>query len=104
MWTGDRKPMQHSDFRIGCEFRTSGGRWRCTDVGTRTIVAIKLNHDDEPSWYIGPPYKVVEHVFDEYDLEACEKGPRQRGYDDSGRAEIVIVPAERSSKRGLVGQ
>src|SRR4051794_28747912 len=78
VWTGNRKPMKHSDFRIGCEFLTGGGRWRCTDVGTRVITAIKLNHDDDPSWYIGPPYKVVESVFDEYDFEGREKAPRQR--------------------------
>jgi hypothetical protein len=86
--------MKHSDFRVGCEFLSGNGRWRCTDVGTRIITAIKLNHDDDPSWYIGPPYKVVESVFDEYDFEGCEKAPRQRGYDDSGRSEIVTVPRQ----------
>lgn len=34
--------MEHKDFRIGLEFWTATGAWRCTDVGTRTIVAIKL--------------------------------------------------------------
>jgi hypothetical protein len=62
--------MAHSDFSIGCEFLTESGRWRCTDVGTRTIIAIKIEKDD-PSWYAGPPYGVVETVFDEYDIEAC---------------------------------
>ncbi len=60
--------MRHSDFRIGTEFFTATGRWRCTDVGTRTVVAIKLDKRD-PSWYYGPPYAVVEVVFDENDLE-----------------------------------
>jgi hypothetical protein len=99
VWTGNRKPMRQSDFRIGCEFLSGNGRWRCTDVGTRIIAAIKLNHDDDPSWYNGPPYKVVEQVFDEYDIEGCEKAPRQRGYDDSGRAEIVTVSRKSSSGR-----
>ena len=54
---------------IGSEFYAGGGKYRCTDKGTRTIVAIKLEHDDE-SWYNGPPYAVAETVFDEYDLEA----------------------------------
>jgi hypothetical protein len=63
--------MKHSDFTIGCEFVTATGRWRCTDVGTRTIVAIKLDKKDDPSWYDGPPYGVLEQVFDEYDMEGC---------------------------------
>jgi hypothetical protein len=26
---------------------------------------------DNPSWLVGPPYAVVERVFDEYDLPGC---------------------------------
>ena len=44
-------------------------RWRCTNIGT-LVVAIKLEHDDDPTWYNGPPYKIVEHVIDEYGLMA----------------------------------
>ena len=55
---------------------TASGRWRCIDVGKRIIAAIRLNHDDEPSWYNGPPYAVTEAVFDEYDFEGCEAGSR----------------------------
>ncbi len=54
---------------VGTEFFTETGKWRCTDKGTRVVVAIKLEHDDE-SWYNGPPYAVAETVFDEYDREA----------------------------------
>jgi hypothetical protein len=61
--------MKHSDFTIGCEFHTATGKWRCTDIGTRIIVAIKLDQDD-PRNYNGPPYGIVEHVFDEEDI-AC---------------------------------
>lgn len=64
--------MEHSQFSIGTEFTTATGRWRCTDIGTRTIIAIKLDRPDDPSWYNGPPYAVAESVFDEYDLEGCE--------------------------------
>ncbi|MGH6899756.1 MAG: hypothetical protein ACREJ5_24935 [Geminicoccaceae bacterium] len=63
--------MRHQDFRIGLEFMTATGRWRCTDVGTRTIAAIKLDRPDDSSWFNGPPYAVAEQVFDEYDIEAC---------------------------------
>lgn len=67
--------MQKAEFQIGTEFYTGAGRWRCTDVGLRTIMAIKLEHDDDPSWYNGPPYAVAEHVFDENDIEACALQP-----------------------------
>lgn len=82
--------MEQSDFHIGLEFYTATGRWRCTDIGTRVIVAISLEpHEiisveyqdgerietrsmtDDPSWHHGPPYAIVEQVFDEYDLEGC---------------------------------
>lgn len=73
------------------EFFTAAGRWRCTDVGSRVIVAISLEaHEivtqhtdtsgqrvetramtDDPSWHAGPPYAIVEHVFDEYAIEDC---------------------------------
>ena len=62
--------MQHADFPIGLEFYTASGRWRCTDVGTRVIVAIPLDAADA-TWYNGPPYAVAETVFDEDDLEGC---------------------------------
>ncbi len=63
--------MKKEDFKIGQEFFTDTGKWRCTDIGTRTIVAIKLDKDDK-SWYNGPPYAVAEEVFDEYDFEGCD--------------------------------
>lgn len=63
--------MQHKDFRIGVEFECGGRRWRCTDIGTRTVIAIPLEHPEDPSWYNGPPYAVAEHVFDEDSVEAC---------------------------------
>lgn len=63
--------MQHGEFAIGTEFRTETGIWRCTDIGTRTIIAIKISDRDDPAWLIGPPYAVAEMVFDEDDLEGC---------------------------------
>ncbi len=62
--------MQHNDFHVGLEFYTATGRWRCTDVGSRVVVAIQLDAPD-PSWYQGPPYAVVESVLDENDLGGC---------------------------------
>ena len=88
--------MKHSDFHIGLEFITAAGRWRCTDVGSRTVAAIRLDHDDDPGMYNGPPYAVVEPVFDEYDFEGCSRAPartsRRFRPDNSGKSEITIVP------------
>jgi hypothetical protein len=81
--------MKHSDFTIGQEFLCGDKRWRCTDIGTRTIVAICLekaeyvSHRDgkkitltgqeaDEGWFDGPPYAVEEIVFDEDDIEGCE--------------------------------
>ena len=47
-------------FAIGDEFLTLTGRWRVTDVGTWTVIAIRVDR-------VGPPYAVVERIFDETD-------------------------------------
>ena len=62
--------MNHEDFKIGLEFWMGANKWRVTDIGTRVIVAIKLDKAD-PSGYNGPPYAIVEHALDEYDFPAC---------------------------------
>lgn len=66
--------MTKDDFQIGAEFYTGAGKWRCTDVGTRVIIAIQLDQED-PSWFAGPSYAVVEWVFDEYDFGGCSLDP-----------------------------
>jgi hypothetical protein len=71
----DPAPPRPADFVLGREFFCGGKRWRCTDIGTRTVVAIALDHDDDPSWYNGPPYAVAEQVFDEDDLAGCSFSP-----------------------------
>jgi hypothetical protein len=85
--------MKHSEFRIGLEFWCGGTRWRCSDVGTRVVTAVSLEPHavvkitsqggtpkssqtrryitGDPDWLLGPPYKIAETVFDEYDIEAC---------------------------------
>lgn len=69
--------MQHSDFRIGTELCCGGRLWRCTDIGTRTIVAIRIDRaevggspalrrtlsgaeSEAEGWFRGPPYAVAE--------------------------------------------
>jgi len=64
--------MKPADFHIGLEFVASAGfRWRCTDVGTRTILAIRLDPGEDPIWHQGPPYIAEETVFDEAGLRQC---------------------------------
>jgi hypothetical protein len=96
IWSGNLPPMTRADFQIGCEFLTAAGRWRCTDVGKRTIAAIRLDHDDDPSWYNGPPYAAIETVFDEYDFEGCEPAPERCTYDASASE---IAPVRRKRRR-----
>ena len=95
----ERQPMEHRDFTIGREFETATGTWRCTDVGTRTVVAIKVSdHQDDPSWFNGPPYAVAEVVFDEYDLDGCWPVGLRDGRDaeEGGRATTPPPKATRS--------
>lgn len=68
--------MNIEDFQIGKEFwlkhRDGFVRWMCTDKGTRVVTALCLdNHPDDPSWFNGPPYAVVEHVVDEDSMNIC---------------------------------
>jgi hypothetical protein len=81
--------MNHSDFVIGEAFLCAATKWRCTDIGSRTIAAIcidyvevggnipevqrRLNHAEaeQAGWFNGPPYAVIERVFDEEDQKAC---------------------------------
>jgi hypothetical protein len=94
--------MQHAEFKIGEEFWCGGWQWRCTDIGTRTIVAIRIDRvevggkpapaqagvperrrvlsraeAEAEGWLNGPPYAVAESVFDEYDIEACSPEPKE---------------------------
>jgi hypothetical protein len=96
--------MRLTEFRIGQEFYCGGKQWRCTDVGSRVVVAICLETHaivsadvrgggpplgpehrqltDEASWFNGPPFAVVEEVFDEYSIEDCSLTPAG---EDRGR-------------------
>lgn len=111
--------MKHSDFVIGKSFWCGGREWRCTDIGTRTIIAICLDdHEvvtvslgpvreetrrtitrseaEADGWFNGPPYAVAEHVFDEYDQHPCAfdaVGPGEGdGETGPGRQCGVLTP------------
>jgi hypothetical protein len=85
--------MTHNEFAIGRAFTNGHFLWRCTDIRTRTVVAIQIDHAEvvsiatrggrcgpetqavvDPrryhSWLNGPPYALAEMVFDEYDLSS----------------------------------
>jgi hypothetical protein len=70
-FTMQDEDMQRRDFHVGMEFYTASGRWRCTDVGRRTVVAIHINAGDA-SWYSRPPYAVAESIIDEDAYAGCE--------------------------------
>jgi hypothetical protein len=81
--------MKMEDFVVGKYFWCGDQQYRCTDIGSRTVVAIHvdrvevagnapeqrrtLSRDEAEAegWFNGPPYAVAEHVFDEYDQEGC---------------------------------
>ena len=85
--------MKHSDFKINESFVCGDNIWLVTDIGTRTIIAIKIselpihNNTDgitekvllskqqaiAAGWFIGPPYAVKVEVFDEYDIAGCHE-------------------------------
>lgn len=69
--------MKRPLMRIGQEFvhPDTKERWRVTDVGTRTFIAINLDRpltNFDPSWFDGPPYAVAEEVWDEADWFTLE--------------------------------
>jgi hypothetical protein len=83
--------MKLNEFKIGAEFYCDGRKWRCTDVGTRTVIALPADRvmvatsesgetscEERPVTerdFSGPPYANAEHVFDEPDIEACTLAP-----------------------------
>jgi len=56
--------MEKEDFEIGKHFWTGSGEWICTDIGTKVIVAIKYDDDDE-----------IETVFNHFDFGGCSLEP-----------------------------
>jgi hypothetical protein len=85
--------MMLADFKIGTQFHCGEKLYLCTDVGTRTVVAIRIDRvearghtsDGEifqriltfataqsEGWFSGPPYAVAETVFSEDDFPVCK--------------------------------
>lgn len=76
--------MNLSQFKIGEEFICGSKKWRCTDIGTRTVAAICVSSHEE-TLLEGPPYYVVENVFDEYDIEGCYKSVKDYEEDNDDK-------------------
>ena len=117
--------MKHSDYAIGQEFWTATGKWRCTDKGTRTIIAIKISGPHklgggsfdpatgkfksvnrtvatlDESWFNGPPYAVGEDVFDEYDFQGCRPSREEleRDFGPLGRSVRAALAEDDSARR-----
>ncbi|MGF6936971.1 hypothetical protein OKW41_006133 [Paraburkholderia sp. UCT70] len=68
--------MEHSEFEIGMTFYSGATTlWRCTDVGSRTIVAVEVKNE-YPARHQAPPFSdAVEIVFDEYDFGGLSRQP-----------------------------
>ena len=85
--------MKHSDFKIGAVFNScTGQRWRCTDVGSRTILAIELKPELDSSWFVGPPYAVVEVPFDENDMDGVYRNDNEAIQDAIDAADNSAHP------------
>ena len=61
--------MEHSDFAIGRAFSTGHALWRCTDIGTRVAVAIRLDRAETVSVSVrgGKPGPETTAVIDPRD-------------------------------------
>lgn len=97
--------MRRGEFRIGETFWYGGRQWRCTDIGTRTIIAMRIDSVDVGSnvpelrrtlsraeaeaegWFNGPPCAVAESVFDEDSIVGCSLVP-----DDDTASAVGLPP------------
>ena|SRR5690242_5732678 len=85
--------MRPGEFEIGREYpdTATGHVWRCTDIGTRTVIPIRVDRAEtreirdgvrgpirtltreeaeKQGWFRGPPYAVAGCARDEYSLDA----------------------------------
>ncbi len=62
-------------FPRGSYFLCGNKPWKVTDIGTRVLVAIEY----KPGWMDGPPYAVLETVFDQGELHVLVPIVQQPG-------------------------
>lgn len=92
---GHNARMKLEEFEIGLEFysgSTGHIRMRVTDIGQFNVIAIRVDQvemtqidtngnptitkynmleAEKYGYFEGPPYMLAQHVFDEFDIEAC---------------------------------
>lgn len=68
--------MEHSEFQIGLEFWCGKRRWRCTDVGTRTVVAIRVHPVEMTTVQAGGTKEHETPTYEQADAMAWFDGPR----------------------------
>ena len=96
--------MKLSDFVIGEDFLTAIGPWRCTDIGTRTITAVRWpdsrqaprEYAQRDLWLAGPPYVLPEVVFDEKEMALAYRSQEEaiaRAMEEQGRASEDVAQA-----------
>jgi len=101
---GSFLPRRPPRVKINQEFThpTTGERFRVTDVGTRTFLAIKISDPKvvaDPSWLNGPPYAVVEHVWDETDYGVLRDVP---GFEwDDPNSEVLLCEHPEEQRHGF---
>lgn len=68
--------MTLGDFRIGLLFETPDRPhqpWRCTDIGSRVIVAVQVDHlrDGTVDHFYDDPERCLESVFQAHEMMQC---------------------------------
>lgn len=97
--------MKHADFTIGTEFQTcTGQRWRCTDVGRRTIVAMELQPDLEKAWYAGPPFVLPEVVFNELRMARAYRSQEEATLDAMREVDRGLHPGYSNAAMGQMSR
>ena len=104
--------MQISDFKIGEDFYTTTSKWRCTDIGTHFIIAIRWpdpQHEPAESalsdlWLAGPPYVLPQEVLSQEDMlrayrsheemieQAITSSTNHPGFPNSDMEKLLAFP------------
>lgn len=106
--------MKNFEFKIGTVFNScTGQKWKCTDIGALTILAIELKPELDSSWFVCPPYVVTEVSFDEIDIRGVYRNDieaNQDAIDDADNSanpdfpdEVVGLINLLTSSRQIVG-
>jgi hypothetical protein len=84
--------MEHSDFVIGETFWWGELPWRCSDIGTRVVMAIRFDIDTYSISDMKPPNGMVEEVFDESAIKDCTVDPPLNEAGEPPKPRIGTLP------------